>query len=390
VLSLQHFSPLWRVISISVVAHIALAGARITTSLYALSFHVSEFAIGSLIALFALFPMLFAVRAGRLVDRIGIAKPMIAGGLMMVAGFAIPCLTTGIAALYAAVVLIGTGFVTIHISTQHAVGSISTPDTRASNFASLALGYSISSFSGPVIAGFVIEHMSHHTAYAVFGGFALLSFSLALSGKLGSILLDPRHDANAGGNAIELLRDREIRRIYIVSILLGSSWDLFNFVMPIRGAQLGFSASTIGLILGSFSAATFAVRLAMHWVSRHYSEWQILTTALVLASACYALMPLMTHPFPIMLVTAALGLALGSSQSNVLVLLHHTSPAGRAGEAVGIRVTISNASQVLLPLAFGAAGATLGLFAVFWGMGAVIGSGVPLAWRKASEHSLHN
>jgi hypothetical protein len=36
-----------------------------------------------------------------------------------------------------------------------------------------------------------------------------------------------------------------------------------------------------------------------------------------------------------------------------------------------------------LPLAFGAAGATLGLLIVFWGLGAIIACGVPLAARKA-------
>jgi hypothetical protein len=69
----------------------------------------------------------------------------------------------------------------------------------------------------------------------------------------------------------------------------------------------------------------------------------------------------------------------------MLALLHHSAPPGRAGEAVGIRITIGNACQVLLPLAFGGAGATLGLSAVFWGMGAMIGAGVPIAWRKALE-----
>jgi predicted MFS family arabinose efflux permease len=180
-----------------------------------------------------------------------------------------------------------------------------------------------------------------------------------------------------------LLRDKEMRRIYLISVLLGSAWDLFSFMMPIHGTHLGFSASTIGLILGCFSAATFAIRLAMHWISRHYSEWQVLVAALAVAMICYALLPFMESPLSIILVSASLGLALGSSQPNVLALLHHASPAGRAGEAVGVRVTISNASQVALPLAFGAAGATLGLFAVFWGMGAMIGTGVPLAWRKA-------
>lgn len=372
------------IILISLAAHIALIGSRVTTSLYALSLHASEFTVGTLIALFALLPMFFAVSMGRLIDRIGIARPIVGGSLLMAIGCAIPSMVGGLPILYLASILIGTGFLAIHVSSQHAVGALSSIDTRAVNFSWLALGYSVSSFCGPIIVGFVIDHARHGIAYAVCAGFALISLTLLICCGVARVKLPQHDEGNASNSVMDLLRDPDMRRIYLISILLGSAWDLFSFVMPIHGTHLGFSASTIGLILGCFSAATFAIRLAMHWISRHYSEWQVLTTALSLAMVCYALLPFLKDPLQIMLATATLGLALGSSQPNVLALLHHASPVGRAGEAVGVRVTISNACQVVLPLAFGAAGATLGLFAVFWGMGAMIGTGVPLAWRKAT------
>jgi predicted MFS family arabinose efflux permease len=384
----RHLSSLFQLILISITAHIAIVVARITTSLFAISLHASEFTIGTLIALFALFPMLLAVKLGRTVDRIGLAKPMLAGGALMLIGCAMSSAANGLAILYPAVLMIGTGFLAIHVSVQHAVGAMSDANTTSVNFSWLALGYSISSFCGPVIAGFVIEHLRHNIAYGVAAAFAFAALILMLRGNLKNIKATETTAMPSDGQSssvMELLRDEEMRRIYLVSILLGSAWDLFNFVMPIHGSHLGFSASTIGLILGCFSGATIVVRLAMQWLSRHYSEWQILASALVLALICYAIFPFMKTPMSIMIVTAALGLALGSSQPNVLALLHHASPAGRAAEAVGIRVTISNASQVVLPLAFGAAGAALGLFAIFWGMGAMIGYGVPIAWRRAYE-----
>jgi len=384
-LLVRHLSSLFQLILISITAHIAIVVARITTSLYALSLHASEFTVGILIALFALFPMLLAVKLGRIVDRVGLARPMLAGGLLMLTGCAMPSVAGGLAILYPAVLMIGTGFLAIHVSVQHAVGAMSNAETTSVNFSWLALGYSISSFTGPVVAGFVIEHLHHNVAYMVGAGFAFAALMLMLRGNLKNISATATETgvAEHAGSVMELLRDDEMRRIYLVSILLGSAWDLFNFVMPIHGSHLGFSASTIGLILGCFSGATIVVRLAMQWLARRYSEWQILASALVLALVCYAIFPFMETPASIMMVTAALGLALGSSQPNVLALLHHASPAGRAAEAVGIRVTISNASQVVLPLAFGAAGAALGLYAIFWGMGAMIGYGVPIAWRRA-------
>jgi predicted MFS family arabinose efflux permease len=55
---------------------------------------------------------------------------------------------------------------------------------------------------------------------------------------------------------------------------------------------MGFSASAISLVLRCFSIATFTVRLAMPWIARYYTEWQVLTAALVLAVISYAMLPL--------------------------------------------------------------------------------------------------
>lgn len=376
-------SPLLRLIAIAVTAHVALAAARVTTSLYALSLQASEFTVGTLIALFALFPMLLAVSIGRLIDRIGVRKPLMAGCASATAGVLLAAVVPGIAVLYLSAVLIGTGFTAIFIGAQHAVGSLSPPDQRAAHFSQLSLGFSVSAFTGPLIAGFAIDHLSHAAAYLACAVFTLLAFALTASGALAEL---PAHGGThkpREGGALRLLFDRELRGAYLVGILLAAAWDLFTFVTPIRGTQLGLSASLIGMILATFSAATFAVRLAMPTLMRRYHEWQVLTGALCLATSCYLLMPFMQQAWGMALIAAVLGLALGTSQPNVLALLHAGAPPGRGAEAIGIRATIGNASAVSLPLAFGAAGATLGLFAVFWGLGLVIATGIPVAAGRA-------
>ncbi|HZW11706.1 MAG TPA: MFS transporter [Noviherbaspirillum sp.] len=378
-------APLLQLILVSLTAHIALAGSRITTSLYALSLQASELTVGVLIALFSLFPMMFAVPAGRLIDRVGIVRPMLAGSVTMGVGCALPGNVSGLPILYLATLLIGTGFMVIQVAAQHSVGAMSTAEKRATNFSWLALGFSISGFCGPVLAGLIIDHAQHSSAYLTFGGFTLMTLLLIGFGRLHHVHPGTQEEIVHAGSALDLLRHTEMRRIYIVGTLLSSAWDLFTFVLPIQGAHLGFTASTIGFILGCFSAATFVVRLAMPWISRRMTEWQILTAALMLAAFCYMLFPLMQHPLSMIIIAALLGIAVGSSQPNMLALLHHTAPSGRAGEAVGVRVTIGNACQVFLPLAFGGAGMALGLPAVFWGMGVMIGAGVPFAWRKSGE-----
>ncbi len=379
---MHRLPPLFLLILIAVVGHIALTGCRVTTTLYALSMHASRAEIGMLIALFSFFPMMFAVSVGRLVDRIGILQPIAWGATVMAVGCALPRLFDGVAILYPTVILIGAGFLALHVASLHAVGAISTAANRSSHFSWLGTGYSISSFSGPVIAGMVIDHSRHGVAFAVLAVFPLLALTLAWCGRLQRIDLPPAAAASTG-SALNLLLDPALRRIYLVGLLLGAAWDLYTFVMPIHGTQLGFTASTIGLILGSFALATLVVRLGMQWMARWFSAWQIMTGALCTAVLCYGLFPLMTSAGGLVAVSIVLGVALGSSQPNMLALLHLHAPVGRAGEAIGIRVTISNASQVLLPLAFGAAGAAVGLAPVFWCVGAIIGTGIPAAWRQA-------
>lgn len=379
---MRPLSPLLSLIVVAVAAHVALGAARITTSLYALSLHASEFTVGTLIALFAVFPMLLAVPMGRVIDRSGVRRPLMAGCVVASLGVAVAAGVKAIAALYVAAVLIGTGFMAIFIAAQHAVGTLAAPGQKAAGFSKLSVGFSISAFLGPLIAGFTIDHANHATAFIACGVFTLLAFFVASGRSLRELPVQPAGQSRSHGSWLQLLRDHELRGVYFVGILLAAAWDLFSFVTPIRGTQLGFSATTIGLILASFSAATFAVRLAMPSIVRRFHEWQVLTGALCVAALCYTLLPFMQQPVSMAMTAFVLGLALGSGQPNVLALLHVGAPPGRGAEAIAIRASIGNLSAVSLPLAFGATGATLGLFAVFWGLGAIVACGIPVAaWR---------
>ena len=160
------------------------------------------------------------------------------------------------------------------------------------------------------------------------------------------------------------------------------AWDLHTFFIPIYGATIGLSASRIGMILAAFAAATFAVRLMMPWIARRASEFEVLTVALFVAGAAYALFPFVAHAGPLMMLSFTLGLALGSAQPMVMSLLHSMAPTGRMGEAAGVRMSIINASTFAVPLLFGAVGSSVGLAPVFWSVGAALAGGGWFARRR--------
>jgi cyanate permease len=172
--------------------------------------------------------------------------------------------------------------------------------------------------------------------------------------------------------------------VLIATGLISMSWDLQTFVVPVHGTSVGLSASQIGFVLGCFALATFSIRLAMPWLSRHFTEWQVLTYTLINTSVVFVVFPLFSSLAPLMMVAFALGLGLGAAQPNVMSLLHSRAPEGRVGEALGLRTTIMNSSHVVLPLVFGAFGSVLGAASMLWAMAALVGAGgsAALRWRK--------
>jgi hypothetical protein len=65
-----------------------------------------------------------------------------------------------------------------------------------------------------------------------------------------------------------------------------------------------------------------------------------------------------------------------------MTLLHAASPAGRAGEAVGVRTTVLNASSTVVPLMVGSLGAAIGVTPAFWMVAATLSACGVFAGRR--------
>jgi len=364
------------IITLSVLAHTVFTSARMIGSLYALANGASTFTVGVLMALFALVPMLIAVRAGRWLDAVGPRKPLAAGAALLGVGAVMPALfpypVADIAPLLVGACLVGTGSMLIQQTTIHIVGSRAEPGRRAADFSWMAVGASVAGLVGPVVSGLLIDLAGHRAAFA-----ALTLLTLA-NGVLLYVHRAHLPSRNAPPVAAEprptfdLLSFNDVRNVLIAVALISMSWDLQTFMMPVHGTAVGLSASEIGLVLGAFAVATFTIRLAMPALSRRLREWQVLTFTLFTAALAFALMPWFRSFLPLAGCAFLLGLGLGAAYPNVMSLLHAKSPPGRVGEALGLRHLIMNGSHVLLPLVFGAAGSVLGARVVFLLMAAVL------------------
>ena len=352
-----------------------------TGTLFALHLGAADLSVGVLMSLFALLPMLLSVSAGRLIDRVGPRRPLLGALAALALGASLPFLVPSIPTLYICASLMGLAFMLVHIGMNSIFGALGGPEQRAYNFAWLALGFSISGSTGPLIAGYAIDHLGHARAFLLLAAFPAIALVLLMARKRRL----PRPQRVPGGKRkrlLDLLRVTALRHTFIASGLLAMGWDLYSFLMPLYGARLELAASTIGLIMASFAIATFVVRLAMPVLVRRVRHWVIIAGAMGVAGASYLAFPLAASAVPLAALSFVLGLGLGSAQPVIMALLYDASPAGRQGEAVGVRTTMLNASHTFIPLASGALSAALGMAPVFWLLAASLLGGAWFARRQ--------
>jgi MFS family permease len=352
---------LYLVVLLSVLCSIAQRGSKVTVSLFALELGAGSLAVGVLAALFATFPLLLAVHAGRISDRFGVRYPMLLGATTMAAALAVPAALPQMNALFACAALLGLGHIFFHVSVHNLVGSLGAAD-RTRNFATFSLGSSIAAFIGPSAAGFGIEYAGFQPALLMLAAFPLVCGLVMLVYRPSAV----RHDAEEQAkSAFDLLAIPALRRTLIMSSVALTGIELFSFYLPIYGRSIGLAPSSIGMVLSCYAVAGFIVRAIMHRLARRHTEIGVLTGSLFLAALAYAALPALHDAVLLGLAAFTLGLALGSAQPLTIILTYNHAPAGRSGEALGMRIMANKVTQIGVPLMFGGLGAAMGSVPVF-------------------------
>jgi MFS family permease len=363
---------IWFVMAMVLCSMTAFRGSKVIVTLFAIELGAPKVVIGLLVALYSLFPMLLALYAGRLVDRLGVGLPVVVGASGLAMALLLPYLMPSLPALYVQAAGVGAAHVFYNIAIQNLIGALGAAEDRTRNFANFALAMSMGGLIGPLVAGFAIDHWGHANTYLLLAAFPLVPVTIMLSMRA---LRDARagtkksgedkHAGASGSRVFELMQNRPLRRTLITGAVILTATDLFHFYLPIYGHSIGLSASVIGIVLSVFSSAAFVVRACMPALVKRMGEEQVLRLSIFAAAAVYCAMPFVNHAMLLAVLAFALGLSTGCGQPLSLSLIYNRAPPHRSGEALGLRMTINNFTHMITPLVFGAVGSATGVAPVF-------------------------
>ena len=377
-----------KLISGQICLHACMAGMRMAAPLMALRTGQSEAAVGLLLALFALTQVFLALPAGRYADKHGLKRPFMWSVIMAFVGASAAAIWPVFPVLCFSALMTGGATGGAIIALQRHVGrAVQDVAQMKQAFSWLSIGPAFSNFIGPFTAGLLIDHAGFQWAYAAMALLPVLAWLWVFkTQELPSVIKPEGHEKNS---AWDLLNDPMFRRLLVVNWFLSACWDVHTFVVPILGHERELSASAIGSILGAFAISAALIRMLLPIVAEGLQEWQVITGAMLVTSALLGVYPLMNDAFTMGVCSVFLGLSLGSVQPMVMSTLHQITPEHRHGEALGLRLMGINASSVLMPIVFGAAGTVIGIGGVFWCVSAVVGLGSRSAYllrvHKKSE-----
>ena len=352
-----------RLIAALMGLHATMAVARVTSTLWLLQHGHSALLVGVMLALVSLTPALLGAPAGAWADRFGLWRPLVGGSVAAALGVVAAWVWPSVPTLVMAALGTGASLALAAVAVQREIALIAQAQPEGgvpsqALYSWAAMGPALSNTLSPVLAGLLIDHL----------GFRAGFFAAVLLAPLGVLLLRAhRHMPWPGGAhraslmpAWDLLGQRPLRALLVLNMVLAVAWDAHTFVVPVLGHERGYSASTIGLLLGAFAVGVALVRLAIVKWTGAWSDRTAIRAALLVTATALGAYPWLPGVPGMAAGSFVLGLALGSVQPTMLAALTHTTPSHRHGQALGLRMVMTNGAAIVMPLAFGSVAALAG------------------------------
>jgi len=372
---------------IVMLTHLGVIGAKLLLALFAIDLGASPVQVGLTFALFSILPAIFAISAGRWVDRIGVRLPLLIGcagaGLATMLVFLAP----GLWALYACSALIGVFFTIYAVAGQSLVGILGETSDRTRNFSYYSLAVALAGVVGRAGTGASIDLIGHRGTALLLALGPLAALCMVWWLRSRTPVVQSPSERPPRASARDLWKIPALRRALIAAAIVESGNELFALFIPLYGSSLGLSATFIGMLLATYAGATFVVRIALPRLVQRFGEEGVLCGALGCAALVGVLMITTAQPWVLLALAAAFGFSLGCGMPLSMALTYARAPDGRAAEAIGMRQTVNKSVEVTVPVCFGALAGVAGLAPLAVALSLVLAVGAGVIARDARRRS---
>jgi predicted MFS family arabinose efflux permease len=173
--------------------------------------------------------------------------------------------------------------------------------------------------------------------------------------------------------AFRLVAIPAIALIVMLTVLRisGNAIHFSFYVVYLR--EIGFTGTTIGLLVGSASVFGFAGALSVAPLARRFAPHWLLAGLVAAGIALVCITPLLGGIFMALLAVAATrGWVMGLSQPLMISMLAQAAGQGDQGKAVGLRTTANRLASSTIPILMGAVVELVGIENGFYVFGAIL------------------
>jgi MFS family permease len=360
---------------------------RPVITLYASELGASTLDIGLLTATFAFFPLILAIQAGKLADKLGDRIPILIGVFAVIVSMAFPYFYPSMWSLYVSQIFIGIASIFIPVPIQNLLGNSANKTNRDHYFSMLGMVVAAGALIGPIIGGFITENISYSYSFllCMLIGIIPIAFVFFLPNTTRQVTAN-RPEALS---SIKLIQNPKLQKALFSSALVLYSKDVFVAYFPLFAKKFNVSDSTIGIIIAVQGLAMIVVRVFLPKLLEIVGREKILISSIIIAGISFLLLPFASNTIFMAILSCLMGLGLGCGQPLSMTTTYNASPKSRTGEVIGLRITINRLSQLIAPLFFGLIGTWIGIISEFLVSGAFLVSGTYFI-KSVKDHSFRD
>jgi MFS family permease len=374
-----------RVLVIGLAMTTSLQAIRPMASYKALELGAGPAEVGMVAACFALLSLIVAVPIGRWVDRSGETGFIVAGtGVMTAVAFAM-AFVPSIPLLAATQALLGLGHIAMIVGMQTMIANRGDAYGRDGRYGAFAVVVSLGQLIGPAAGGILAGRSGDGTPSTdiVF----IAAAAAAAVGLLAAMTLGrsgPKRADSATAASEQEAVHVALRRVMAVpsmpqamlaSITVLSSVNILIAYLPVYGEATGLPVEIVGLLLAVRAGASTVSRLLMTPMRDALGRRNLLVVCLVVPAIALATMSILTSVPALVVVMVLIGFGLGLGQPLTLSWVAGQAPRELRGTAVAARLGGNRVGQFVLPAAVGVVSGIVGVGAVFWTVGILLGLG---------------